>query len=208
MHEPVIVRHHDPVNPTELGRAEQALFHVAMRAEPEKPDFSRRLGLFPPDLHLIIHLSDVAHAVHEKQVDVIGLHPLQGTIQVFGHSPRVGRAGLGDEKNLLAYLRMLFKIPSDAHLAPPPDVAGGCIPVGNAPFQGPSQHNLVGLDIEYSPEGQGGYFHPCFPESPRGDYQVPGFPLSKFAGFPRQGPRWGEQGTNASRSCGLQKSPT
>jgi hypothetical protein len=78
VHHPVIVGQHHAVDPSQLRRAVQAAFHVAVRAEAEVPDLAALLGRLGPSLDLgLVDPADVVDAVQEIEVDVVGLQPLE-----------------------------------------------------------------------------------------------------------------------------------
>jgi hypothetical protein len=54
MHQPEIVVHHDAVNPTQLGRPQQTIFHIAVSAESAKTDLPGGFGLFRPFFMIVI----------------------------------------------------------------------------------------------------------------------------------------------------------
>ena len=80
MHQAVVVSHHNPVDPTEVGRPQQTVFHVAVGTEAEKPDPAFRLFLFGPRFGRLIHFVNAANAVHKEKINIIGLHSFQRLI--------------------------------------------------------------------------------------------------------------------------------
>ena len=103
LHQAVVIGEHDAVDPPQLCRGAKAALHVAVGAEAEEPYLAAPLGRLGPGPYLgLVHAADVVHAVHEVEVDMVGLEPFQRLVEQPRHVVRAVRArGLGDEEDLL-----------------------------------------------------------------------------------------------------------
>ena len=157
VHDLEVVSKHRGVDPAQLGRAQQTVRHVGVAAETEELELAGLLHLRGPSLDGRGQFFNAGDAVDEEQVHVVRLQPFQTLIQVFGEVFDLDLVELGDQEDLLPGLGIAGEEAAVALFAQAFAVRLGGVPVGDAPFQGLLQEQLVVDGVEHAAECEAGH---------------------------------------------------
>ena len=205
VHDPEVVGEHHRVDPVQLGRAAETVLHVGVGAEAEEFDLAGLLHLRGPVLDGRGHFVDAGDGVDEEQVHVVRLQPFQTLIQALGEVAALGLE-LGDQEDLLPGLGVAGEEAAHPLLAQAVAVGLGRVPVGDAPFQGLLEEQLVVDGVEHAAQVEDGHLHPGLAQLAFGHGPGRGGRGRRLRGGegPRHaGPRHGEAG----QSHGLDEIP-
>ena len=126
--------------------------------KPKNLNLAGLLHLRGPGLDGRGHFVDVGDGVDEEQVHVVRLQTFQTLIQALGEVAALGLE-LGDQEDLLPGLGVAGEEAAHPLLAQAVAVRLGRVPVGDAPFQGLLEEQLVVDGVEHAAQVKDGHLH-------------------------------------------------